>query len=193
MKQQPISVMRQVLAIASLVVAYNTGASAWVTNVPARSLSSSSTTTATPSTRTRQNFYSPGLFLKHEHGDDTETSVANTNMHQETHNKKDWMEASRQFGRTLVATASLAGVLMLSPANIVSPSSTADHQQWHHPPSSWAAESSLLVASEQQQEGETVFDEVYTLIDKYFIDRTYGGQVRTTNQSSRMFDFTVLD
>jgi len=101
----------------------------------------------------------------------------------------DWVIALLQFGKHLVATASLAGILVCSPPSM------HPQQAWLHPPSSWAAtttvESSLLVASsvdEQQtqvKEGETVFDEVYNLIDKYYIDRSYGGQVRTLEGKSK--------
>ncbi|CAB9502702.1 CtpA-like serine protease [Seminavis robusta] len=86
------------------------------------------------------------------------TSINNENV-------PDWL----QLGRQWVAAVSLAGVLMLSPNH----DNNAVHSFWTPAPC-YAAEE--VAQSDEQQEPGTVLNEVWTLIDKYFIDRTFGGQ-----------------
>lgn len=95
--------------------------------------------------------------------------------HDDNDQQQHWMDSTLQVGRNLIATATMAAVLMGSPDAI---SSRSHHHFWT-PPSSWAAESVLTEGSEPTAKVEgSVLDETWTLIDKYFIDRSFGGQVR---------------
>lgn len=85
---------------------------------------------------------------------------------------KHWMETIFQVGRTAAATATLAGVLLLSPDSLMS----NPQHGFLMPPSSYA-ESILEQVQTPTKEQATVLDEVWTLIDKYYIDRTFNGQV----------------
>jgi hypothetical protein len=81
----------------------------------------------------------------------------------------DWL----QVGRKWIATATLAGVLMLSPDSI---HSNAHTRPFWAPSPAWAG-SILKEEGSQLDVSGSVFNEVWTLIDKYYIDRTFGGQV----------------
>ena len=87
------------------------------------------------------------------------------------HNDENWIDATLHLGKTMIATASLAGVLMGSPGHV-------------GPTSAWA-ESMLTEGSAPTAKLQgTVLDEAWTLVDKYFIDRSYGGQVRKDSQKA---------
>ena len=85
----------------------------------------------------------------------------------------NWLESSIEVGRNLVATATMAAVLFGSPEAILSPS------DFLTPPNA-RAESVLTEGSAPTAKLEgTALDEAWTLVNKYFIDRSFGGQVRT--------------
>ena len=116
------------------------------------------------------------------------TSHNDPQQQQQQQQLDHWLETSCQWGRKLAATASLAGLLMLSPPHC----SIMDVSM--HPPVAHAATmttTTLVLAAQEEEEAQNtnnnVFDEVYNLIDKYFIDRTYNGQVRTVYMIAILF------
>lgn len=155
------------LAIIAVVVCSYTiaGANAWVTTP-------SSTNTNVRSSSSSLLFLWPKGTLPSDQRSRCQETIQTPPSQQQP--QEDWWENSLTRGRNLAATASLAGLLLLSP-----PPSFVESSSWWHPPSAQAATATtLFLLAAQQPEEETVFDEVYNLIDKYFIDRTYGGQVR---------------
>jgi hypothetical protein len=83
------------------------------------------------------------------------------------------------MGRTLAASATLAGVLLLSP-NAFIPQHHHDSQHSILMPPSSYAESVLeqVKTPTAKQEEISVLDEVWNLVGKYYIDRSFNGQVR---------------
>lgn len=111
-----------------------------------------------------------------------------------------------QWTRSLMATISLTGVLLFSTPNVLSPANSNHHYPIWTPPTAWAesvvaattttttikevAEPTtsiqpLQVPQEIEQE-VSVLEEVWTLIDKYYIDRSFNGLVRTMDNTQVM-------
>jgi hypothetical protein len=94
----------------------------------------------------------------------------------------NWMDTTIQMGKNFMATATMAAVLLGSP--------DTSHNFWM-PPASWA-ESALTGGSSPTAKLQgTVLDEAWTLVDKYYIDRSFGGQVsrKGKRKESRTFGF----
>jgi hypothetical protein len=99
-------------------------------------------------------------------------SPRDENDYDEQQEPLDWLF---QVGKKWIATATLAGVLMLSPDSIGCSAGTS-HTPFWAPSMAWA-ESSVAQAGSQVDVSGSVFQEVWSLIDKYYIDRTFAGQV----------------
>lgn len=89
--------------------------------------------------------------------------------------KNDVWHATLEVGKTLAATATLTGVLLFSPDSFA-PNSVP--RPFLTPPPVHA-ESVLEKPQSPIKEEVSVLDEVWTLIGKYYIDRTFNGQVRS--------------
>lgn len=103
----------------------------------------------------------------------------------EAHQNHCFIETALQTGRHLMATATLAGVLLLSPELL---DNAQSQYPFHLRPPEAYAESVLEMPvpapmKQQQQQPQkkeeiSVLDEVWALIGKYYIDRSFNGQVR---------------
>ena len=95
----------------------------------------------------------------------------------------DWVESGLQLGRSLIATVTLAGVLFLSPDSLSAPNAN-----FFTPQASWAEPSIEQLAEKvEKKKDSNVLDEVWSLIGKYYIDRTFNGQVCILSMISDLF------
>ena len=82
-----------------------------------------------------------------------------------------------QVGRKWIATAAFIVAAGLSPAYVTHSATSSPHPFWAPAPALALTESILTDEGSQLAVSGSVFNEVWSLVDKYYIDRTFGGQV----------------